>query len=148
MSTGSVDPYRNFRFRVEIDGIQSAAFSDATISDSTTDPVEYREGTDAVYPRKLSTLAKYGNVTLKRGITTNMDLYNWRQLVISQGTDVASTRKNVTVTLMDSSGADKVVWNLYNTWPTKYSTGDLSAKGSDVLVETLELVVEYMVRTK
>ena len=50
------DPYRNFRFRVELDGIQSAAFSEATIPDSTTDPVDYREGTDPTHQKKLSQL--------------------------------------------------------------------------------------------
>ena len=38
------DPYRNFRFRIEIDGVQAAAFSEVTIAATTTDVIEYREG--------------------------------------------------------------------------------------------------------
>ncbi len=41
---GRNDPYRNFRYRVEIDGIQQAGFSEATVPDTTVEPVEYREG--------------------------------------------------------------------------------------------------------
>lgn len=61
------DPYRNFRFKVEIDGISIASFAEAKIPDSTTDSVDYREGLDSPYSRKLSGLTKYGSLTLTRG---------------------------------------------------------------------------------
>ena len=45
MATGErVDPYRNFNFLVEIDGITQAGFSDCTGIGASTDPIEYREG--------------------------------------------------------------------------------------------------------
>ncbi len=47
MATGDrKDPYRQFRFRVEIDGISQAGFSECNFADTTTDPVEYREGNE------------------------------------------------------------------------------------------------------
>jgi len=76
------DPYRQFRFRVEIDGINQAGFSDCTFAETTTDSVEYREGDEPPVLRKLSCLTKYGNITLKWGITDSMDLYKWRQQVM------------------------------------------------------------------
>ena len=70
MSIGQrVDPYRNFRFRVEFDGIIQAGFSDATIPDSTIDAVGYREGNEPTNVGKLPGLAKHGVLTLKRGMT-------------------------------------------------------------------------------
>ena len=39
------DPLRNFRFRLEIDGLQIAGFSEVHIGASKTDVIEYREGT-------------------------------------------------------------------------------------------------------
>ena len=59
------DPYRQFRFRVEIDSITQAGFSDCTFGDTTTDPVDYREGNEPPVSRKLSGLTKFGNITLK-----------------------------------------------------------------------------------
>jgi len=41
------DPLRNFKFRLEIDGITQGNFSEVTIGETTTDAVDYREGTDA-----------------------------------------------------------------------------------------------------
>jgi len=138
------DPYRNFRFRVELGDIQIAAFADATVPDSTTDPVDYREGTDATHQRKLSGLTKYGNVTLKRGLTDSMDIYKWRKQV--EDTGALSARKDISLILIDEEGKDKARWDIVEAWPTKYDPSDFSAKGNEVLIETLELVHEGVTR--
>jgi phage tail-like protein len=115
MSTKGKDPYENHRFRIEIDGIQQAGFSEATIPDSTSDVVEYREGTDPVlYARKQSGLIKHGNLVLKWGITNSLDLYNWRKIV-EQG-KIASARKNIAVILIDEEGNDAARWEFGNAW--------------------------------
>jgi phage tail-like protein len=147
MSTGQRnDPYRNYRFRVEIDGIQVAGFADATIADTTVDSVDYREGADPPYQRKLSGLVKYGNITLKKGLTDSMDLYNWQKQVVQSG--ASGNRKNLSLILIDEAGQDKAQWDVVEAWPTKYDPSDFSAKGNDVMVETLELVHEGITRVK
>ena len=50
--------------------------------------------------------------------------------------------------LIDEAGDDKARWNVMEAWPTKYDAGDLSAKGSDVVIETLDLVCEEVVRVQ
>ena len=88
------DPFRNFRFKLEIDGIVQGGFSEVTIPDSSSDVIEYREGIDPPTPRKLPGMNKYGNVTLKWGISDSVELYeNWRKLV-EEG-KMAAARKNV-----------------------------------------------------
>jgi len=138
------DPYRNYRFRVEIDGIEQAGFADATIPDSTTTPTDYREGTDPTHSRKLSGLTAYGNVTLKWGMTDSMALYEWRQQVVASGAHGA--RKNLSLVLLDEAGEDKTRWNIMEAWPTKYDAGDFSAKGNDVIIENLDLVCEEVIK--
>lgn len=139
-----IDPYRNSRFKVEIDGIQVASFSEATVPDSTTDPVEYREGLDPTTQRKLSGLTKYGNVTLKKGLTDSTDIYQWRKQIELIG--AASARKNISLTLIDEEGNAKARWDIIEAWPTKYDPSDFNAKGSEVLIETLEIVHEGITR--
>lgn len=147
MATGQrIDPYRNFQFRVVIDGIQTAAFSEATIPDSSTDAVEYREGTDGPAQRKLSGLVKYGNITLKKGLTDAMELYNWRKQVEQKGAKGA--RKNLSLILVDEEGKDKAQWDVIEAWPSKYDPSDFSAKGNEVMIETLELAHEGVTRVK
>jgi len=144
MAGKRTDPYRNFRFRVEIDGITTAGFADATIPDSTTDSVDYREGTDPTHQRKLSGLTKYGGITLKKGITDSMELYEWKKQV--EQTGAANARKNISLILVDEEGNDKARWDIVEAWPTKYDSSDFSAKGNEVIIETLELVHEGITR--
>ncbi len=134
------DPYRQFRFRVELEGITQAGFSECSFADTTTDPVEYREGSEPPVFRKLSGLTKYGNITLKWGITDSMDIYSWRQQVIDTG--ALGARKNVSIILIDEAGEDKSRWDIVEAWPTKYDPPDFNAKGNEVAIETLEIVHE------
>lgn len=140
------DPYRQFRFRVEIDGITQAGFNECSFADTTTDPVEYREGDEQPVSRKLSGLTKYGNITLKWGITDSIDLYNWRQQIIDAGAEGA--RKNMSIILIDEAGGDKARWDINRAWPTKYDPPDFSAKGNEVAIESLEIVHEGFKRVK
>jgi phage tail-like protein len=148
MATQLTDPYRGFRFRVEIAGIQVAAFSEASVPDISVDTVDYREGTDPPYKRTLSGLTAYGKLSLKKGLTDAMDLYDWHQQVLSQGSSASGIRKNISLILMDAGGTDKVRWNIINAWPTKYESSGLNAGSGDVVVETFELTMDYMNRVK
>ena len=89
-----IDPLRNFRYRLEIDSIAQAGFSEVAIAETTIDAVDYREGSDPPHVRKLTGLTKYGNVTLKWGLTvggTALDLFKWHNDV-SAGQSSSSCR--------------------------------------------------------
>ena len=140
------DPLRNFRFRVEIDGLGKAAFSEVAIAETTTEAIDYREGNEATHVRKLSGLTKFGNITLKRGITDSMEIYNWhKQIVAGQ---VQSNRKQVAIVVVDEAGTDKARFVVSEAWPTKYDPSDLNAKGNEVFIELLELVNEGIERVQ
>lgn len=135
-----IDPYRNFRFRIEIDGITQAGFNEVSFGDSTTEMVEYREGTDSPTAKKLSGQTKYGNITLKWGLTDSSELHDWYQQIVAKG--AADNRKNMSIILVDEAGSDKVRWNIVEAWPTKYDPTDFNAKGNDIAIETMEIVNE------
>jgi phage tail-like protein len=141
-----IDPLRNFRFRLEIDGITQAGFSDVAIVETSTDAVDYREGNEPAHVRKLSGLTKYGNVTLKWGVTTSIDLYNWHKAIVAG--QIASNRKQVTIIVLDETGSDKARFVISDAWPTKYHPSDLNAKGNEVFIEMLELVNEGVERVQ
>lgn len=140
------DPYKNHRFLVEIDGITQAGFSEVAIPDSSQDPIEYRNGNESPTPRKLPGLVKYGNVSLKWGITDSQDLYNWRKQV-EEG-KMKDARKNMAVVLMDEEGQAAARWELSAAWPTKYDAPDLNATGNEIAIETVEIAHEGLRRTK
>lgn len=137
-------PYRNFKYRVEIADISVAGFSEATIPETSTNPLEYREGTDPSWPRKESGLVSFGNLTLKRGVTANMDLYNWRTDVQNKGSD--GNLKDISLILITEEGKDTARWDLVACWPIKLESSGFNASSDEVLIDTLEIVLESMTR--
>jgi phage tail-like protein len=143
MPTGSrTDPFRGFNFLVEIDGITQAGFQEVGGLDASTDPVDYREGTDPNHVRKLSGMNKYSPITLKRGITTEPELWKWRETVIDGKTE----RKNGSIVLLDEAGAEKIRWNFTNGWPTKWTGPSFNSTSTAVAIETLEITHEELKR--
>lgn len=140
------DPLRNFRFRVEIDGIQQAAFSEVTIGENTSDVVDYRDGNEPTHVRKLSGLTKYGNVTLKWGITDSKEMSVWHEAIVAG--QIQTNRKQVAIIVQDEAGVDKARFVINEAWPAKYQLSGLNGKGNEVLIETVELVNEGIERVQ
>lgn len=137
------DPYRNFRFRVEIEGLQQAGFSEVSGFDASFDVVQYREGNEVITPRKLPGLARYGNISLKWGATESMELYEWVQECV-EGT---IERKTVTIIAIDEAGDDVATWQVIEAWPVRYTAPNFNGSGAEVAIELLELAHEGMTRT-
>jgi phage tail-like protein len=133
-----VDPYRSFNFRVEIDGLNVAGFSEVTFGAMTNAPIEYREGTDRPTVRKLPGTTKYDNIVLKWGLTDSRDLYTW-YIDITKG---KIQRKNGSIILADLDGTAKVRWNFFQGWPTSWKGPDLNATTSAAAIATLEIAHE------
>jgi phage tail-like protein len=142
-----IDPLRNFRYRLEIDNITQAGFSEVAIAETTIDAVDYREGIDPPHVRKLSGLTKYGNITLKWGLTTGanaLDLFKWHA-DISSG-QIKDKRAKVVIVVQDEAGVDGARFVVTDAWPVKYDPSDLNAKGNEVVIELLELANEGIER--
>ncbi|WP_293442132.1 phage tail protein [Persephonella sp.] len=147
MPTQRIDPLKNFRFILEIDGITQAGFREVTIPDSAQDIVEYREGNEkTATPRKLPGQVKYGNITLKWGVTNSLELYKWRELVESG--KIKDARRNIAIIILDDEGNPAARWEFRDAWPSKYDAPDLNATANEVAIETLEIVHEGMKRVK
>jgi phage tail-like protein len=137
------DPLRKFRFRLEIDGLEQAAFSEVMIGDLASDPIEYREGDEPrLTVRKLLGLTKYANVTLKWGVTDSLELADWHQLVVGGATLQDDIRKTVVIRVQNEAGEDKAAFEITRAWPCKYDPTDLNGTGNEVAIDTLELANE------
>jgi len=142
-------PFRNFRFKVEFDGVESAGFSEVSGIDISVDVVEYREGNELrTTPRKLSGLTKYGNITLKWGVIGTMEMMEWLHSVSSDNTSgpTGIARKNLVIKLLDDTGAEGPSWEVINAWPSHYTGPSLNGLGSEMAIESLEIVHEGIYR--
>lgn len=132
------DPYRKFNFLVEIDGIPSAGFLSVEGIETLTEVIDYREGGEYAQVRKLPGLHKFTNITLKRGVAANYDLWEWRKTVLEGRTE----RKNGSIIVLDENREEVLRINFHKAWPCRWKVGNLDAMESEVLIEELELAVE------
>ncbi|MDR0468846.1 MAG: phage tail protein [Peptococcaceae bacterium] len=135
-------PHGKYRFRLEIDGLEAGGFSEVSGFDANIDVIEYREGDMVQTPMKLPGLKKYGNLTLRQGLTDSIVLYEW----IITGVEGPVDRKTVTITVLDEAGEPAASWQVINAWPMKYTAPDFNATSSEVAIEALELAHEGMTR--
>lgn len=138
-------PYRNFRYLLEIDGITEAGFAECAIPEASSEPIEYREGNEALTVRKLVSLNSYGDLTMQRGVTDSLALFEWRKLVEQGKLDEA--RRAVAVLVLDEEGNPGPRWEFRDAWPSQYDAPDLNATANEVAVESLTVVHEGMGRT-
>jgi phage tail-like protein len=145
MATGDIpDPYLNFNFLVEIQGIIRAGFHQLSGLDATIDVIEHREGGENTTTRKLPGITKHSNIQLRRGMTADTKLHDWHRRVVEGATE----RHNASVIVLDRAGQEVARWDIYRAWPTKYQGPDFNAEGNDVAIELLELAHEGLQRKK
>jgi phage tail-like protein len=137
-------PYPQFNFLVDLgtgttDGPQ-AGFQECSQIGMSVDVIEYRNGNDKENGvRKLTGLARYPDVTLRRGIIGSLDLFQWLNEI--RDGNVAAYR-TVTLQLMNDDHTSVVqTWKLLRARPVKHLSGPFNAKGTDVAME--ELVIAY-----
>jgi phage tail-like protein len=137
------DPYGQFNFLVEIDGVTVAGFSEVSGLTTDTNIIEYREGNDPHGTvQKQPGIMKYNNLVLKNGITADKArvLWTWRKKVIDGNSKDARTTG--AIILLDESRAPALRWNFREGWPSKWEGPALNAKTSEVAIETLEIAHE------
>ncbi len=145
MSDSRTDPYRNFAFTVEIDGLRVAGFSKVSGLSVQMQPEEYEEGGVNGFVHELPGQYSHSNLVLERGLTRSTKLWNWIEQIRTGTTHAASNkraRKDVTITLRAGYRAESTKgWRFRNAYPVKWEGPDLSADASgssSVAVQRLE----------
>lgn len=139
MAGTRIDPYGQFNFLVEVDGVIQAGFSEVSGLSTDTNIIEYREGNEQQgTTRKLPGLMKYANIVMKRGYTANRALWDWRKNVIEGKTK----RTSGSIILLDESRKPALRWNFREGWPSKWEGPPLNGKTSEVAIETMEIAHE------
>ncbi len=128
------DPYISFRFRVEVNGIINAHASEVSGLQSEIEIEPYEEGGVNYFVHQLPKRTKYQNLVLKRGFTELEEMWTWHQDVI-YGT---IERKEVFITLIDTTGAEKWFWIFYDALPVKWTGPEFKAESGTVAFEAIE----------
>ncbi len=136
----SVWPLPKFYFSVDIGDQTDLPFQEVSGLDTETQAIEYRAGNNKVFSTiKMPGIAKFSNVTLKKGIfVKDNKFWDWYAKIKLNTIE----RVTVTIKLLDQEGAPTMVWTLANAWPTKITGTDMKSDGNEVAVETIEIAHE------
>ncbi|HXH38224.1 MAG TPA: phage tail protein [Thermoanaerobaculia bacterium] len=145
-------PFVAYNFSVEIDVpaiapvLCLAAFSECDGLEMTMDVKTIREGGNNTRQIRLIGPVNYGQVTLKRGMTANFDLWDWFDAQ-QQGSPQqlrGDLRGEAKVILLSSDRQEQAHFLLKGCLLTKLKAPPLNAKDGVVAIEEMQLTYESM----
>jgi phage tail-like protein len=142
----AADPLVAARFSITIDGVEIAQFSELVELSSGIDPSDLRLGLDEkdkLFLKKLPGKRKPPTVTVKRGKTRDLAVFEWHHDALLRG---AQARRSCTLTMYATDGQATAKYYLENAWPSKIEISGLKAGASEVLYETVTLTCEDIQR--
>lgn len=148
MPSRNTDPLVGFHFRLDVSGAVTGFFTEVGGLGSETEIIEHKvvNDTGVDFVQKIPGRLKWGDITLKRGITEVIDMWNWRKLV--EDGDIAGARKNGSIMMMNQSLDIIAQWDFTNGWPSKVTGPQLQSDSNAFGVEEMTIVHEGIVRVK
>jgi phage tail-like protein len=150
-SSADVHPFTSFCFQVDIDvqgvsdGICAAHFSDVDGLELSIEPKTIREGGRNTGPVHMAGGVSYGQLSLKRGMTTNFDLWKWFEAVAAPGK--GGLRGTANITMLAGDGSQQAVFALTGCLPIKLKAPTLNAKDGLLAIEEMSIAYESLIMT-
>jgi phage tail-like protein len=141
--------HKQHRFRVEVDGFTSAAFTTCSELSKALEVIEHREG-GVLLPDKSPGTMTVDDVTLERGATSDKELYDWFDSVADSSVegeyglsedDAVDYARTVDIVQLGNDGQPLVRFRLFRAWPNKISAGQWDNDSNEVRIEALTLVI-------
>ncbi len=141
-------PFTTFNFEVQLtirdaaglglsSPLCSSEFAEVDGLEMTMEPKTVREGGNNTRQIHLVGPTSYGNLTLKRGMTSNQDLWKWFQAVSNNVRSQLAA--NGVILMKDGAGTPKVRYTVTDCLPIKLKAPALNAKDGVLAVEELQI---------
>ena len=137
-------PFTAFRFSVTIsvpdfsnDPLCNAAFAECDGLETNMDVKTIREGGNNAAQIRLFGAVNYGTLTLKRGMTSNLDLWKWFSL--ATGNTARGTMASGTILMRNGDGRNTVRFKLTDCLPLKIKAPALNAKDGILAIEEMQI---------
>lgn len=141
------DPALGFHFRLEVQGRVTGFFTEIGGLGSEHEVIEHKvvdmNGNDLV--QALPGRLKWQPITLKRGLTSVRDVWDWRKMV--ENGKVNEARSNGTITMFNQSLQPVAKWDFKNAWPSKVTGPQLQSDSNTFAIEEMTIVHEGIERT-
>lgn len=137
----------NFRVNLEVPGsgiLCEAAFSDCDGLEMSMAPKTIREGGNNGRPIHLVGPVSYGQLTLKRGMTTDFALWRWFDRTQRERSVRASGEIQFLGPRGERDGRPQVRFSLTGCLPVKIKAPALSAKDGLIAIEEMQILYETL----
>jgi len=139
-------PLVGFHFAVDIQGVITGFFTECSGLGSEHEMIEHKivtsKGQEIV--KKIPGRMKWEDITLKRGITSSMDIWDWRKQV--EDGDVESARRDGSIIMFDQQLSEVARWNFERAWPLKVTGPSPKTDSNEIGIEELVITHEYIAR--
>ena len=146
MNSQRFDPYKNFKFRVRLDGRVVAGFGRVGALKRTKGLVEHHEIGDPSTSRQSPGRTKFDAITLERGVTHDPEFVNWASTAWSSEsrldaeTPAEGIRKNIVIEILNEEGQLALAYELFRCWVSDFQAApDLDTGANAVAIETIKL---------
>lgn len=141
------DPYKNFKFRILMDGKPVLGVSKVGALKRTTEVVKYRDGGENSADHKSPGRTTYDPITLERGITHDREFERWANMVHpysgDPGMDLVNYKKDLVLEVMNEKGHVVFRYSLFGCWVSEFtSIPDLDANANAVAIENIKIEME------
>ncbi|MEM6789807.1 MAG: phage tail protein [Myxococcota bacterium] len=138
------DPYKNFRFRVVLDGRPVAGLSKMGALKKTTEAIEWREAGDASIVRKLPGRTKFEPISMEAGLTHDATFEEWANLVNnldgSAAMSLAKYRKDLLIEVMNLQGTPVLRYKVRRAWVSEYqAVPEMDANANAVAITMIKI---------
>ena len=116
------DPYKQFKFRVRMEGRIVAGIAKVGALRRSTEVIEHREGGDPSTSRKSPGRTQFQPIVLERGLTHDTEFEDWANKVwrLGQETSLADFRRDIVIELINEAGQIVIAYNVHRCWPSEY----------------------------
>jgi phage tail-like protein len=120
-------------------------FAECDGLEMSMEPKTVREGGNNTQVIHLVGPVSYSNLTLKRGMTRNQDLWKWFAAAVASPTAVQrrGALAGAEIIMRDGAGMGTVRYRLFDCLPIKLKAAPMNAKDGVVAVEELQLAYSY-----
>ena len=140
------NPLVGFHFAVEVQNVVTGFFTECSGLGSEHEVIEHKvvteQGQEIVM--KIPGRLQWENITLKRGITSAMDIWDWRKQV--EDGQVAEARHDGSITMFDQELNPVARWEFQRAWPVKVTGPQPKSDSNEIGIEELTLAHEYINR--
>ena len=135
-------PLAAFHYQVEWGG-EKMSFSEVSGLNMEIQVIEYRAGDEPQSEaRKRPGIAKYGNITMKKGIlAADNKFFEWLDATPA---NKLADRKDIIISLLNEAHEPVMVWKAINAFPVKVEGPGLKSTGNEVAIESIEVAIEKL----